>query len=149
MPTFAELRARAEAAASNARDNANSKLVDYRGDKKFRSPSYKVPPLRSPVKPPVPSGLTCSKLQESAPPVQQNQHMGYCMVEDLAEESSKRSAPNSRASMVRTINSEEHTSGDGGIDVLLKNKDLFFRFMDEVNASIHLANYVSQAIVFC
>jgi hypothetical protein len=63
MPTFAELRARAEAAANAAKENANSRIADYRGDKKPAppssgplSPNYKPPARRASVKPPLPTG---------------------------------------------------------------------------------------------
>ncbi|PVG00813.1 hypothetical protein CPB86DRAFT_173873 [Serendipita vermifera] len=64
MPTFAELRAKAEAAANAAKENANSRIADYRGDKKPSnapssgplSPNYKPPARRPSVKPPLPTG---------------------------------------------------------------------------------------------
>ena len=54
MPSFAELRAKAEAAAVSAKTTANSKLAAYRGDQPPSKPVYTPPPPRPPVKPDIP-----------------------------------------------------------------------------------------------
>lgn len=55
MPTFAELRAKAEAAAQSAKETANHKLEHYRGEDKHEAPISKPPPRRPAVKPPIPT----------------------------------------------------------------------------------------------
>ena len=74
MPTFAELRAKAEAAANSARDSANSRIADYRGDKKQEKPTYKPPPPRPAFRPALP------------PPTSRPKPAGYDVEQDAHDE---------------------------------------------------------------
>jgi hypothetical protein len=134
MPTFAELRAKAEAAANSAKESANSKISDYRGDKKPEKPVYKPPPRRPAVKPPLPPDSSRPRPQNVAPIEEVIEHEGY-EVEDTHEDEDDLYAQQSpRASIARTsIASRDSQKNDAGIQVLLKDKDLFFQFMDEVS----------------
>jgi hypothetical protein len=126
MPTFAELRAKAEAAASSARESANSRIADYRGDKKpDPKPAYKPPPPRPAVKPPLPP-------QTSRP----GAHVphGYEVEESGEEEREvEESVKGSGGRAVNAALGNVIVQRVEGIDVLLRNKELFFQFMDQAS----------------
>jgi hypothetical protein len=112
MPSFAELRAKAEAAATAAKSTANSKLAAYRGDEQPAKPVYKPPPRRPPVRPDVPlatrprtpDGEVDTDPQETRSPT----HDTSALVE-IKE---------------GTLGTEIHA--------LVENKALFFEFLDDV-----------------
>jgi hypothetical protein len=134
MPTFAELRAKAEAAANSAKESANSKLADYRGDKKPEKPAYKPPPRRPLVKPPLPLESSRPKPQNAAPASEEAQsyNMGYKVDSPIEDERIIPTQQSPRAQ--RSVARRESQKGEHGIQTLLQNKELFFGFMDEVRA---------------
>lgn len=134
MPTFAELRAKAEAAANSAKESANSKLADYRGDKKPEKPAYKPPPRRPLVKPPLPPDSSRPKPQNATPSSEETQgyNISYKADNPIEDERIIPTQQSPRASVA--VASRERQKGEPGIQTLLQNKELFFRFMDEVCA---------------
>ncbi|KAG8829437.1 hypothetical protein FRC18_009318 [Serendipita sp. 400] len=143
MPTFAELRAKAEAAAVSAKETANSKVADYRGDKKPEQPeskwtNYKPPPLK-------PAGASTS--MKRPPPVpsrasiptpivtrKTQQVQGYEIEVDddtNTDEYDRREVHRGK----EHVHVAEVEEANGGLKVLLEDKAAFFQFMDEFFAS--------------
>ena len=111
MPSFAELRAKAEAAANSAKSTANSKLAAYRGDEQPAKPQvvYKPPPPRPIVKPDIP-------------------HATRPLTPD--HEVNTDTAADADADDTATLVADLSLSPE--IQRLIKNKALFFEFLDEV-----------------
>jgi len=106
MPSFAELRAKAEAAANSAKSTANSKLAAYRGDEQQQQPAkpvYNPPRPRPTVKPDIP--------QATRPPAPDH-------------EQADTQADDTTALVESDLSPE--------IQTLINNKALFFEFLDEV-----------------
>jgi hypothetical protein len=111
MPSFAELRAKAETAANSAKSTANSKLAAYRaGEQPAKPVVYKPPPPRPTVKPNVPHATR---------PLTPDHH-----------EVDKEAGANTDADADDTITLVADLSPE--IQTLIKNKALFFEFLDEV-----------------
>ena len=107
MPSFAELRAKAEAAANSAKSTANSKLAAYRGDEQPAKPvASKPPPPRPTVKPDIPHATR---------PQTPDHH-------EVDEE------PGANADDTTTLVADLSPE----IQTLIRNKALFFEFLDEV-----------------
>jgi hypothetical protein len=146
MPSFAELRAKAEAAASSAKETANSKIADYRGDKKQEKPVYKVPPRRPAVKPPLPPDTSRPRVA------------GYDVEETVPEEVEveepvhveNRKPVGRTALRALAVQGASREDQGKGIETLLKNKDLFFQFLDDVCIIFgFLSIYLINATVLC
>ena len=120
MPSFAELRAKAEAAANSAKVTANSKLAAYRGDEQPAKPVYKPPPPRPVVKPDVPLAT-----RPRTPGVPEDE-------ED--EAGTKTEAIDSTTTLM-----DDKADLSPEIQTLIKNKLLFFEFLDEVCTYMCLA----------
>jgi hypothetical protein len=139
MPTFAELRAKAEAAANSAKESANSKLADYRGDKKPEKPVYNPPPRRPLVKPPLPPDSSRPRPQYVAPASEETQgyNTGYKVDSTIEDRWIISMQQSPRASVAqRSVASRESQKDEPHIQTLLQNKEVFFRFMDEVRAML-------------
>ena len=107
MPSFAELRAKAEAAAISAKSTANSRLAAYRaGEQPAKPVVYKPPPPRPTVKPDVPHA--------TRPRDEVGKEPGAYADPD----------PDDTTTLVADLSPE--------IQTLIKNKALFFEFLDEV-----------------
>lgn len=106
MPSFAELRAKAEAAAATAKQTATTRLEQYRGEepKEKEKEVPKVIGKRPVVKPQLPTNST-----RPAP-----QAVGHSSRDDEED--------------------EDEELGDG-IMTIIHNKELFFRYLDEVRFS--------------
>ena len=113
MPSFAELRAKAEAAAISAKSTANSKLAAYRGDEQPTKPrvAYKPPPPRPIVKPDIPRATR---------PLTPDHEVDMDPTADAEAE----------ADDTTTLVADLSLSPE--IQTLIKNKALFFEFLDEV-----------------
>ncbi len=111
MPSFAELRAKAEAAANSAKSTANSKLAAYRRDEQPAKPPvvYKPPPPRPIVKPAIP-------------------HATRLLTPDHEVDTE----PGADADADDTITLVADLSLSPEIQTLINNKALFFEFLDEV-----------------
>ena len=134
---FAELRAKAEAAANSAKEAANAKMADYRGDKKPEKPVYKPPPPRPLVKPSLPSDANRPTKAAGGYDVEEPQP------EEVEEEpvQVKEGNPVRRAALARTVVQDimDEENDGKGIAILLQNKELFFQFLDDV--CIHLLSF--------
>lgn len=106
MPSVAELRAKAEAAANSAKSTAQTKLAAYRGDEKPAKPVYKPPPPRSAVKPGVPISTRPRTPDEDV------------------------DADGGAVGTTALVDDEADLSPE--IQALIENKALFFEFLDEV-----------------
>ena len=113
MPSFAELRAKAEAAANSAKSTANSKLAAYRGDEQPTKPQvvYKPPPPRPIVKPDIP-------------------HATRPLTPDHEVDTDTAADADTDADDTATLVADLSLSPE--IQRLIKNKALFFEFLDEV-----------------
>lgn len=110
MPSFAELRAKAEAAANSAKSTANSKLAAYRGDEQPAKPvAYKPPPPRPAMKPDIPHATR---------PLTPDHHEHHEIDKDAGANA------DDTTTLVADLSPE--------IQTLIKNKALFFEFLDEV-----------------
>ena len=106
MPSVAELRAKAEAAAKSAKSTAESKLAAYRGDEQPAKPVYKPPPPRPVVKPDIPLSTRPRTPDD-----------------DVDAES---------GAIGTTAPVGDEADMSPGILALIENKELFFEFLDEV-----------------
>ena len=128
MPSFAELRAKAEAAANSAKSTASSKLAAYRGDEQPAKPQvvYKPPPPRPTVKPDIPHATR---------PVTPDH--------EVDTEASADADADADTDDTTTLVADLTLSPE--IQTLIKNKALFFEFLDEVQylpaCWLHLTTY--------
>ena len=122
MPSFAELRAKAEAAANSAKSTANSKLAAYRGDEQPTKPlaAYKPPPPRPVVKPDIPHATR---------PLTPDHEVDTDTIADADTDTD--------AEGTTTLVTDLSLSPE--IQALIKNKVLFFEFLDEVGGTYPLA----------
>ncbi|KAG8799131.1 hypothetical protein FRC17_007220 [Serendipita sp. 399] len=142
MPTFAELRAKAEAAAASAKETANAKVADYRGDKPPESKwaNYKPPPLRPATTTTAGASTTAAMNKRPPPPVPTTNRPGSSVVTHRTEQVQGYDVEvdSSRNDQRRQQSWEGHTQvadveeeNSEGLRALLENKAAFFQFMDE------------------